>query len=134
MYSIFKSELTAKSEYDGLFKDQYSRYINIVALARQAQLEEFYKVPIDKLEEEGYTLSIATAHINFIRKIKTDEALIVQTQLDNFSGGACNINFWIYKKDNQKLAADGYFVYVLTSLKSNMTVQFPKELKEKLSI
>lgn len=133
MYSIFETELNVQSDYGSHHGDKYAKFINLVALARQQQLNDFYKLPIDEIEACGYTLIISTAHINFIRNPQEGEELLVKTQVDTFSGSTCNVNFWIHKKINKKLVADGYFVYSLVS-SSGRSEKFPDDFVDKMSI
>lgn len=134
MYSVFESELEIKPDYGCHHGDNYSKYFNLVALARQTQLEQFYNLPLTEIHSRGYTLIISTVHINFIRDPQEGEKVVVKTQLDSFSGGACNVNFWVYKKGNRKLVADGYLVYTIKSTASDLSDQFPDDFVEKLSI
>lgn len=134
MYSIFESEITVQSDYGYHHGDNYAKYFKLIALVRQNQLSQFYQLPIEDIETRGYDLTISTAHINFIREPEDGEQIVVKTQIDNFSGSACNVNFWVHKKGGKKLVADGYFVYTLKSNKSGMLDQFPDDFILKLSI
>ena len=134
MHSIFESEFTLEADYGSHHGDKYAKYINLVTLVRQKQLEEFYQLPVEEIEARGYSLMISTVHINFIRDPKIGENLVVKTQIDNFSGGACNVNFWIYKKSNGKLVVDGYLVYTLKTSSNNYPDNFPDDFVAKLSI
>ena len=134
MQSIFESEFTLQENYGSHHGDQYAKYIDLVTFVRAQQLKECYNLPVEEFEERGYTLIISTAHINFIRDPEKGEALNIKTQIDNFSGGTCNVNFWIYKKRNGKLVADGYLTYTLKSSTTNFPDQFPDDFIERLSI
>ena len=134
MYSIFESELTVQSDYGSHHGDNYAKYFNMVAHVREEQLARFYNLPLEEIEARGYNLFISTAHINFIREPGEGEAVTVKTQIDNFSGCSCNVNFWVYKKSDKRLVADGYFVYNLRSGNAQITDEFPDDFLGKLSI
>jgi acyl-CoA thioesterase FadM len=134
MYSIFESELKVQS--DSVYQNcsEYAKYLKLVALVRQDQLGRFYNLPIEEIEARGYKLIISTAHINFMSELSEGESILIKTQIDNFSGGTYNVNFWMHKKDNNKLIADGYFVYTLKSNTLDLPDQFPDDFISKLSI
>lgn len=134
MYSIFESELAVQPVYNGHHGDIYANYFNLVSFVRENQLAEFYGLSIEDFAERGYSLYISTAHINFLKVLDDGEQIIVKTQIDNFSGGAFNVNFWVYSKSKKKLTADGYFVYSIKSLNSNLPDSFPDDFIAKLSV
>jgi acyl-CoA thioesterase FadM len=134
MYSIFESEIAVQADLGNHHGDEYAKYFKLVALVRQDQLARFYDLSIDKIESRGYKLIISTAHINFISELQDGDSILIKTQIDNFSGGAYNVNFWIHKKENKKLIADGYFVYTLKSSLLDLPDQFPDDFINKLSI
>ncbi len=134
MHSIFESDFTLEENYGVHHGDKYAKYVNLVTMARQKQLTEFYKLPVEEIGARGFSLMISTVHINFIRDPKIGENLVVKTQIDNFSGGACNVNFWVYKKSNGKLVVDGYLVYTLKTSSTNYPEMFPDDFVEKLSV
>lgn len=134
MQSIFESEFTLQENYGSHHGDQYAKYLDLVTFVREKQLKECYNLPVEEFETRGLTLIISTAHINFIRDPEKGEVLNIKTQIDSFSGGTCNVNFWIYKKGNGKLVADGYLTYTLKSSSSNFPDQFPDDFIERLSI
>jgi len=134
MYSIFENELNVQADYGNHHGDNYTSYINLVLFVHQNQLKEYYNLPVEEIESRGYRLIISTTHINFLREVCEGEKVIVKTQIDNFSGGACNVNFWIHKKNEKKIAADGYFVYTLKSNSYELPDQFPDDFIARLSI
>lgn len=134
MYSIFESELQVQPDFVYQNCDEYAKYLKLIALVRQDQLARFYNLPIEEIEARGYKLIISTAHINFMSELTDGDSLLIKTQIDNFSGGAYNVNFWMHKKDNNKLVADGYFVYTLKSNLLDLPDQFPDDFISKLSI
>lgn len=134
MYSIFESELKVQSDFVYQNCGEYAKYLKLVALVRQDQLARFYNLPIEEIEARGYKLIISTAHINFLSELSEGESILIKTQIDNFSGGTYNVNFWMHNKDSNKLIADGYFVYTLKSDTLDLPDQFPDDFISKLSI
>ncbi len=134
MFSIFETELNMQSDYGNHHGSNYAKFFNLIAYVRHNQLEKNYGVSVDSITERGYTLYISTAHINFIREPEEGEDIIIKTQIDNFSGGTFNVNFWVHTKNNRRLVADGYFVYSLKFTKNDLPDHFPDDLVAKLSI
>ena len=54
--------------------------------------------------------------------------------MDTVNGAQCKVNFWIVKKENNKIAALGYLTYTMISLKSGRPVRVPEEIIKKYSI
>jgi len=134
MYSIFESEITVQPDYGCHHGDNYAKFFNLIAYVRETQLAERYGLTVEDINARGFSLHITTCHINFLRDAGEGEPIIVKTQIDNFSGGAFNVNFWIHTKSKKKIVADGYFVYTLKSSESDLPDHFPDDFVAKLSI
>ena len=71
---------------------------------------------------------------NIRRALKLDDKIIVKTQIDSVNGAQSKVKFWIIKKENEKIAADGYLLYTMISKKTGKPVRIPDEIIKKYSV
>lgn len=66
--------------------------------------------------------------------MKLEDKIIVRTQLESVSGAQSKVNFWIVKKSSNKVAAEGYLIYTMISIKTGKPVRIPEEIINRYAI
>ena len=103
-------------------------------MARYDQMQKDYKVPMEEFIARGYSWVATTAHIDFKRAIKLGEKVAVRTQVNSYEAAQVKVNFWIIKKETNKIAAEGYAVYTMVSASTGKPVRIPEEIISKYTI
>ena len=135
MNSIFESEIAIRSDDIDLNNHVHNtKYIDYVLAARYDQMINEYKMSMKDFEELGYNWIVSITYIEYKRALNLDDKILVRTQMDSVNGAQCKVNFWIVKKENNKIAALGYLTYTMISLKSGRPVRVPEEIIKKYSI
>jgi acyl-CoA thioester hydrolase/thioesterase-3 len=62
------------------------------------------------------------------------DKISVRTQIDSVKGAQSKVNFWVVKNENNKIAAEGYLLYTMISLKSGRPVRIPEDIIKRYSI
>ena len=88
-----------------------SRYLDYVLAARYDQMSRCYKVSMDEFLGMGLTWVVKTSFIEFKRPLTLGDTIIVRTWIDEIGETSAKVRFEILKKENGKLASDGYFNY-----------------------
>jgi YbgC/YbaW family acyl-CoA thioester hydrolase len=134
-YSIFESEIKIRPDDIDLNNHVHNtKYLDYVLAARYEQMTRDYKFSMGDFHSMGYNWVVSITHIEYKRALKLDDNIIVKTQFDSFAGAQCRVNFWINLKDNGKIAAEGYLVYTMISVKSGRPVRIPDEIAAKYTI
>jgi len=89
---------------------------------------------MDDFHKLGYNWVVSSVVINYKRALKLNDKIIVKTQFDSYNGAQCKVNFWIEKKENNKISAEGYIIYTMISIESGKPVRIPPELAEHYTI
>lgn len=135
MNSIFESEIAIRPDDIDLNNHVHNtKYIDYVLAARYDQMINEYKMSMKDFEELGYNWIVSITYIEYKRALNLDDKILVRTQMDKVNGAQCKVNFWIVKKENNKIAALGYLTYTMISLKSGRPVRVPEEIIKKYSI
>lgn len=135
MNSIFESEIAIRPDDIDLNNHVHNtKYIDYVLAARYDQMINEYKMSMKDFEELGYNWIVSITYIEYKRALNLDDKILVRTQMDSVNGAQCKVNFWIVKKENNKIAALGYLTYTMISLKSGKPVRVPEEIIKKYSI
>lgn len=135
MNSIFESEIAIRPDDIDLNNHVHNtKYIDYVLAARYDQMINEYKMSMKDFEELGYNWIVSITYIEYKRALNLDDKILVRTQMDTVNGAQCKVNFWIVKKENNKIAALGYLTYTMISLKSGRPVRVPEEIIKKYSI
>ncbi|MCH7972418.1 MAG: acyl-CoA thioesterase [Bacteroidetes bacterium] len=135
MNSIFESEIAIRPDDIDLNNHVHNtKYIDYVLAARYDQMINEYKMSMKDFEELGYNWIVSITYIEYKRALNLDDKILVRTQMDSVNGAQCKVNFWIVKKENNKIAALGYLTYTMISLKSGRPVRVPEEIIKKYSI
>lgn len=135
MYSVFETEIIIRPDDIDLNNHVHnSKYLDYVQAARYDQMINSYKMSMEEFHKLGYNWVASTAHIEFKRQLKLGDKIVVKTQLKSYSGAHVTVNFWILKKDNNKISAEGFLVYTMISLSSGKPVRIPDEIIERYSV
>jgi acyl-CoA thioester hydrolase/thioesterase-3 len=134
-YSIFETEITVRpSDIDINQHVHYSKYLDYLLLARYDQMKRCYKVSMEDFVELGFSWVASTVNINYKREVKMQDVIIAKTQIDSYDGSQIKVNFWFVKKETNKVAAEGWAIYTLISLKSGRPARIPDEIIHKYLI
>jgi len=129
MYSIFESEITIRPDDIDLNNHVHNaKYLDFIQAARYMQMRDCYKMPMEDFHSLGYNWFASIAHIEYKRALILGNKIVVRTQVKEVSGAQVVVNFWIVKKDNDKVAAEGYMTYTMISVKSGRPVRIPEEI------
>lgn len=134
MFSVFETEIIIRPDDIDLNNHVHnSKYLDYVQAARYDQMINSYKMSMEEFHRLGYNWVASTAHIEFKRPLKLGDKVVVKTQLKSYSGAQVTVNFWILKKDKNKVSAEGFLVYTMISLSSGKPVRIPDEIIERYS-
>jgi acyl-CoA thioester hydrolase/thioesterase-3 len=137
MGTKFRSEMTIRpSDIDFLGHVHNSIYLDYILHARMDQMTRCYKYPMEKFFEQGLGWVAKTAHLNYLRPVKLNDRVFVDTYVESFEAGDCrvNIEIRIQKGKTEKVALDGYMIYTLVSMKTGRSVPLPADVIEAYSI
>lgn len=135
MYSTFETEITIRPDDIDMNNHVHnSKYLDYVLAARYDQMIKDYKFSMEDFHKLGYNWVVSSAHIEYKRALNLTDKIVVKTQFDSYSGAQCKVNFWILKKDNNKVAANGYVTYTMISLKTGRPVRISEELARHYTI
>lgn len=135
MYSIFETEVAVRPDDIDMNNHVHNtKYLDYVQAARYDQMTNSYKMSMEDFHKLGFNWVASTAHIEFKRALNLGDTAVVKTQLRDYSGAQVTVNFWILKKSNKKVAAEGYLVYTMISIVSGKPVRIPEKIINKYSV
>lgn len=135
MYSVFETEIIIRPDDIDMNNHVHnSKYLDYILAARYDQMTNKYKMSMEEFHALGFNWVANTAHIDFKRALKLGDSITVKTQLKSYSGAQVTVNFWIVKRDTQKIAAEGYLNYTMISLASGKPVRIPEDILKKYSV
>lgn len=135
MNSIFESEIKIRPDDIDLNNHVHNtKYLDFVLAARYDQMIKDYKMSMNDFYNLGYNWVVSITYIEYKRALKLDDKIVVRTQFNSVNGAQCKVNFWIVKKESEKVASEGHIIYTMISTKSGRPVRIPKEIIEKYSI
>ena len=127
MNSIFETEVTIRPDDIDLNNHVHNaKYLDFVQAARYDQMRNDYKMPMQDFHKLGYNWVASSAFIDWKRALLLDDKIIVKTQFDSVDGAQCKVNFWIVKKENNKIASEGYIIYTMISIKTGRPLRIPE--------
>ena len=134
-YSIFESELKVRPDDIDMFNHVHnSKYFDYVLAARYDQMETFYKMPMESFLESGFGWVVRTAHVDFKRPLLLGDVIKVRTGILTINEKGCRVQFEIENKRTKKIAADGWFDYVMIDTTNGRSVKVSDEMIFKYSI
>ena len=135
MYSIFESQITIRpDDIDMNNHVHYSKYLDYILAARFEQMHRDYKVPMEEFVGRGYSWVASNVNINYKRALLLGDPVLVRTQVESYNGAQVTVNFWIIKKETEKVAAEGQVLYTMISINSGRPVRIPDEIIQKYTI
>ena len=111
-----------------------SKYFDYVLAARYEQMEFNYKMPMEYFLNQGLGWVVKTAHVNYKRPLGLGDEYLVETGIESVNMKGCRVNFEIKIKKTEKVSCDGWFDFVMISLKDGKSVVIPDDIVAHYSI
>ncbi len=135
MGSRFRSEIFIRpSDIDSNGHVHNSIYLDYVSQARFEQMERDYQYPMEKFVVEGFSWVVKSVQIDYKRPLRIKDKIWVDTWVDAWDRYKCTVCFEILFQKNNKVAANGYFVYTLIDIKNARLVPIPDRVIDAYSI
>jgi YbgC/YbaW family acyl-CoA thioester hydrolase len=133
--SIFESEIKIRPDDIDLNNHVHNtKYLDYVLAARYDQMIKDYKMSMNEFHKLDYNWVVSVTYIEYKRALKLEDKILVRTQFDSVNGAQCKVNFWIVKKENEKIAAQGHLIYTMISIKTGRPVRIPEDIIKHYSI
>jgi len=135
MYSIFESEIVIRPDDIDMNEHVHNtKYLDYVLAARYDQMQKDYKMSVNEFHNLDYNWIVSATYIEYKRALKLGNKIIVSTQRDSVNGAQSKVKFWIVKKDNNKIAVEGYLLYTMISKKTGKPVRIPDDIIKRYSV
>lgn len=135
MYSVFESEIKIRPDDIDLNNHVHNtKYLDYVLAARYEQMINNYRMSMKEFHDLGYNWVVSATYIEYKRSLLLGDKILVRTQVDGVNGAQSKVKFWIVKKENEKVAAEGYLLYTMISLKSGRPVRIPEDIIKRYSV
>lgn len=85
----------------------HAKYFEYFEIARTELLRSL-GLPYADLESEGYLLPLIDCYAKFIKPIKYDQLIRIETTLENFQGARIHLSYKIFFEDTNELLTEGY--------------------------
>jgi thioesterase-3 len=113
-YSIFETELKVRPDDIDMFNHVHnSKYFDYVLAARYEQMEKFYNMPMESFLKSGFGWVVRTAYVDFKRALILGDIIHIRTGILTINEKGCRVQFEIENTKTKKIAADGWFDYVM---------------------
>ena len=89
-------------------------------------MEEFFK--------RSYSWATKSTHFEFNKLLYLRDTIIVRTWVEEIRQKSVKVCFQILKKGTEKIAAEGYFVYVLINAKTGKPEIITEDIVKKYSV
>jgi YbgC/YbaW family acyl-CoA thioester hydrolase len=135
LHTKFETEMQVRP--DDIDMNQHvhnSRYFDYVLAARFDQMERCYKMPMEEFIKLGFGWVIKTAFVEYKRPLGLGDKFVVRTWIEEVFRDGVKVHFEILRKENSKVSCDGYFHYVMVSLKTGRAETIPDLIVQKYSI
>jgi YbgC/YbaW family acyl-CoA thioester hydrolase len=135
IYSAFTSEIIVRpDDIDMNNHVHFSKYLDFVLAARYEQMGRDYKISMEEFLEMRLNWVASSMQINYKRALKLGDIVIIKTQVESFNGAQVIVNYWLYNKKSNKLAADGNGVFTLLNIDNGRPTRIPQKILDKYSI
>lgn len=135
IYSAFTSEIIVRpDDIDMNNHVHFSKYLDFVLAARYEQMERDYKISMEDFIDMRLNWVTSSIHINYKRALQLGDTAIIKTQVESFNGAQVDVNFWLYNKKSNKLAAEGNGVFTLLNIDNGRPTRIPKKILDSYSI
>jgi acyl-CoA thioester hydrolase/thioesterase-3 len=111
-----------------------SRYFDYLLAARYDQMGRCYGMSMEAFLAQGLGWFTRTSHIEYKRPLKLGEHFVVQTWIEEFHRDGVRVGFRIRKRENGKLAADGWCDFTLVDVRTGRAVAIPDAVRAKYAI
>lgn len=113
-YSIFETELRVRPDDIDMFHHVHnSKYFDYVLAARYEQMDKFYNMPMESFLESGFGWVVRTAYVDYKRPLVMGDLIKIRTGILTINEKGCRVQFEIENVRSRKIAADGWFDYVM---------------------
>lgn len=113
-YSIFETELRVRPDDIDMFQHVHnSKYFDYVLAARYEQMEKFYNMSMESFLESGFGWVVRTAYVDYKRPLIMGDLIKIRTGILTINEKGCRVQFEIENVRTHKIAADGWFDYVM---------------------
>ncbi|MGD8536510.1 MAG: acyl-CoA thioesterase [Candidatus Aminicenantes bacterium] len=111
-----------------------SVYFDYVLYARWDQMGRCYKMSMEEFFKRGLSWTTKSASIEFHKPLFLGEKIIVRTWIEETGQKSVKVRFRILKKETEKLATEGEFVYVLINARTGRPQLIPEDIAKKYSV
>lgn len=135
MSTRFQTELQVRP--DDIDMNQHvhaSRYFDYVLAARYDQMARCYKMPMEEFLKLGLGWFVRSTFIEYKRPLKMGDWFIVTTWVEQIERQNVKVQFEISKKENGKVASEGYCAYTMVKLETGRAETIPDWIVEKYSV
>jgi thioesterase-3 len=130
-YSIFETTLKVRPDDIDMFNHVHnSKYFDYVLAARYEQMDLFYKMPMEDFLRSGYGWVVRTAYVDFKRPMILGDMVKVRTGILTINEKGCRVQFEMETVRTGKIAADGWFDYVMIDIKTGKGCKVSDEMIE----
>ncbi|WP_158799869.1 acyl-CoA thioesterase [Pedobacter sp. L105] len=113
-YSIFETELRVRPDDIDMFHHVHnSKYFDYVLAARYEQMDKFYNMSMESFLESGFGWVVRTAYVDYKRPLIMGDLIRIRTGILTINEKGCRVQFEIENVRTRKIAADGWFDYVM---------------------
>lgn len=135
MFTVFASEITIRPDDIDLNNHvHHTKYLDYVLAARYIQMKENYKMAMSEFHKLELNWLVSTTHIDYKRALKLEDKILVKTKSESANGAQSRVLFWIVNKETNKVAAEGYIIYTLISMKTGKPVRIPEDVIQIFSV
>jgi len=131
----FETELKVRP--DDIDMNQHvhnSRYFDYVLAARYDQMERCYKMAMEEFIAAGFGWVVKTAHVEYKRPLALNDTVTIATWVEAILKDGVQVHFEIRRKNNGKLACNGWFDYTMVNLQTGRAEKIPGWIAAKYSI
>lgn len=134
-YSIFETELKVRPDDIDMFNHVHnSKYFDYVLAARYEQMDKFYHMPMESFLASGFGWVVRTAFVDFKRALILGDVVMIRTGILTINEKGCRVQFEIENVKSKKIAADGYFDYVMIDTATGRASKVTEAMIETYSI
>ena len=126
-----KVELEVRVRYvetDQMGVAHHASYFTWMEAAR-TELLRLKGLPYKELEARGYFLPVREAFCRYRRSLQYDNIAVVEVELLELKGASLKLGYRIYKKNDRKIAAEGYTMHPFVD-KNGKIVKVPDFFKK----
>ena len=135
VYAKFETELQVRPDDIDMYQHVHSsRYMDYVLAARFEQMERCYRMPMSEFQKRGLGWFMAATQMNFKRPLGLGDRFVVRTWIEKFTSIGVRVQFQIERLPGGKLTCDGWFDYVMVSIKTARAMRVPDDIRAKYAI